>query len=160
MTTYKSGRKNASRKARKGTRKIRVKRGGGGNPLHKYIRNKLKLKQPHRFDDIKFYGSSGDAIVIGEESMTSQEYNALIINIKRALKSLDKERKERKERNEVDDYALWANDYFPRGVIDSTEQLKLEKIIREFLKESSPKSKTPSKSPKSKTPSKKSPSKK
>lgn len=152
MTTYKGGRKNASRKARKGTRKIRVKRGGGGNPLHKHIRNKLNLKQPHRFADIKFYGSYGPAIVIGEDSMTSQEYNALINKIKGALKSLDKERKE------VDDeYALWASDYSSRGVIDSTEQLKLEKIIREFLKESSPK-KTPSKSPKSKTPSK-SPSK-
>lgn len=154
MTTYKSGRKNASRKARKGTRKIRVKRGGGGNPLHKYIRDELELKQPHKFADIKFYGSSGDAIVIGEESMTSREYNALIKKIKGALKSLDKKRKE------VDDeYALWASDYSTRGVIDSTEQLKLEKIIREFLKESSPKSKSPSKSPKSKTPSK-SPSKK
>jgi hypothetical protein len=84
--------------------------------------------------------------------MTPQEYNALINKIKGALKSLDKERKE------VDDeYALWASDHSSRGVIDSTEQLKLEKIIREFLKESSPK-KTPSKSPKSKTPSK-SPSK-
>ena len=86
MTTYKSGRKNASRKARKGTRKIRVKRGGGGNPLHRYIRDELNLKQPHRFDDIKFYGSYGPAIVIGEESMTSQEYNALINKIKGALK--------------------------------------------------------------------------
>lgn len=142
MTTYKSGRKNASRKARKGTRKIRVKRGGGGNPLHRYIRNKLDLKQPHRFADIEFYGSYGRAIVIGEESMTSREYNALIKKIKGALKSLDKKRKE------VDDeYALWASDYSTRGVIDSTEQLKLEKIIREFLKESSPKSKSPSKSP-------------
>jgi len=152
MTTYKGGRKNASRKARKGTRKIRVKRGGGGNSLHRHIRKKLDLKPPHRFDDIKFYGSYGPAIVIGEESMTPQEYNALINKIKGALKSLDKERKE------VDDeYALWASDHSSRGVIDSTEQLKLEKIIREFLKESSPK-KTPSKSPKSKTPSK-SPSK-
>ena len=155
MTTYKSRRKNASRKARKGTRKIRVKRGGGGNPLHRYIRDELDLKQPHKFADIKFYGSKGRAIVIGEESMTSQEYNVLIDEIKRALKSLDKERKE------VDDeYALWASDYSSRGVIDSTEQLKLEKIIRDYLKKSSPKSKTPSKSPKSKTPSKKSPSKK
>lgn len=151
MTTYKGGRKNASRKARKGTRKIRVKRGGGGNLLHKHIRNKLDLKQPHRFADIKFYGSYGPAIVIHAES-TPQEYNYLIKAIKAALKSLKDERKE------VDDeYALWASDHSSRGVIDSTEQLKLEKIIREFLKESSPK-KTPSKSPKSKTPSK-SPSK-